>query len=195
MNDKTTEHGGHDQQPLPNKLKQLALYIARRSERDPKFGSVKFNKLLFAADVMCYLKTGCSITGFAYIKKQFGPCPEGFDTIQGEMIASGQLAIQEVSHYGRPQKRPIALAVPDLSSFSGEEIATVDEVIQDMSPLNGTQASDWSHNYIGWKVAKDQEKIPYSLARLGFDYELTEYHYELGRQVAEQIAKRLAVTD
>lgn len=190
-----SENGEHGQAPDLEKLKQLALYVASRSQKDVRFASVKFNKLLFAADVMYYLKTGSSITGFAYVKKQFGPCPENFDVIQNEMIEAGELAIQTTLYYGRPQKRPIALTVPDLSSFTGSEIATVDGVLEDMRPLNGTEASDWSHDYIGWIVAKDSEVIPYSVARLGFNYELTDYHYELGRQAAKRIAERLEVTN
>lgn len=189
-----SEHGDHGQLPDAEKLKQLAIYVASRSQEDRKFGSTKFNKILFCADYMHYLKTGRSITGFAYIKKQFGPCPEDFDVIQNEMTQAGQFAIQEIFHFGLTQKRPIALVVPDLSNFTGEEVATIEEALDSLLHLNGKEASDWSHGFVGWQLASDFEKIPYSIARLGFDGKPNDYHYEMARQVAKEVATRLGLT-
>jgi hypothetical protein len=121
----TTLHGARDQQPDKEKLRQLALYVAHRSENDPRFGRVKFNKILFYCDFMHYLKTGRSITGYSYIKMEFGPCPEDFDILEKEMDKADELKLQTRERYGLIQKRPIALIEYDLKKFTGEEIATI----------------------------------------------------------------------
>lgn len=186
-----TFHGGHDQQPELDKLKQLALYVASRSEDDPKFGRVKFNKLLFYADFIHYVKTGRSITGFAYIKMEFGPCPEGFNAIEAEMDRANELKLKQSMYEGFAQRRPVALVMPDLSKFSGEEIATVEEAITNMWKLNEREASDLSHLFVGWRLAQEFEKIPYSVARLGFENGVSSYHYDLAQQVTNRVVARL----
>lgn len=189
-----TFHGGHNQQPELGKLKHLALYIASRSEDDPRFGRVKFNKLLFYADFIHYVKTGRSITGFTYIKMEFGPCPEGFNEIEAEMDRANQLKLKQSMYEGYIQRRPVALVLPDLSGFSGEEIATAEEAITNMWKLNGREASDLSHLFVGWRLAQEFEKIPYSVARLGFENGASSYHYNLAQEAAGRVAARLEGT-
>ncbi len=186
-----TFHGAHNQQPDLGKLKQLALYMATRSENDPRFGRVKFNKLLFYADFIHYVKTGRSITGFTYIKMEYGPCPEGFNEIEAEMDSANELKLKRSQYEGFVQKRPIALIPPDLSNFSGEEIATAEEAIGNMWQLNGREASNLSHLFIGWRLAQKFDKIPYSVARLGFENGLSTYHYDLAQEVADRVVSRL----
>lgn len=186
-----TYHGAHDQQPELGKLKQLALYVASRSENDPRFGRVKFNKLMFYADFIHYVKTGRSITGFAYIKMEFGPCPEGFNAIEAEMDRDNELKLKQSTYEGFPQRRPIALVRYDLSAFSGEEVATIEEALSNMWELSGTEASNLSHLFIGWRLAQEFERIPYSVARLGFENGVSSYHYDLAQEAAQRIAARL----
>ena len=52
------EHGADDR-----KMKELILYLAARSEDDPRFSSTKLNKLLFYCDFTAYRQLGRSITG------------------------------------------------------------------------------------------------------------------------------------
>jgi hypothetical protein len=186
----TTLHGARDQQPDKEKLRQLALYVAHRSENDPRFGRVKFNKILFYCDFMHYLKTGRSITGYSYIKMEFGPCPEDFDILEKEMDKADELKLQTRERYGLIQKRPIALIEYDLKKFTGEEIATVEEVLQGLDGYNGKQVSELSHMFVGWELAKEFEHIPYSVARLGFDYPLNEFHYKWANTIAQRALVR-----
>jgi hypothetical protein len=81
--------------------------------------------------------------------------------VRGHLAKKGALAVQEVDYMGRPQKRTVALREPDLSAFTGAEIATVDEVIAAFWDADATSASAFSHRFMGWKIAEDQEEIPY----------------------------------
>lgn len=185
-----TKHGAHDQSLDRKKLKHLALYIARRCEDDPRFGSIKLNKILFYSDFINYLNHGRSITGAAYKRLEYGPCPSGFHKMQEKMDEKDELKIQKRLYHGKTQKRPIALIEPDISLFTGEEIDTVNYVIQELWGKNGTQVSDMSHEFLGWQLAETYESIPYSIARVTTRKELTPFHYQLMEDTAKRILAR-----
>lgn len=175
------------QAPDDRKLKELMLYVADKSECDPSFGAVKLNKILFYSDFLMYLKLRESITGQEYMKLEHGPAPRRLLPLQEELISEGAAAVKETDYFGYPQKRLVALRIPDLSLFTGTDIAEVDKVINALWDLNGTQASELSHRFPGWKAAALRETIPYSTVYLS-DRELTEGEKEYGRQVAARIA-------
>lgn len=154
--------------PSDEKLKELILFIARRSEDDPKFGSVKLNKLLFFSDFAAYARLGTSITGQAYQKLANGPCPKRLIPVKEQLEQNRALAMQERSTYGHTQKRPIALRDADLSLFTGEEIAIVTEVVSALRTKNAKGISTLSHQFAGWELAADRELIPYQMALVKF---------------------------
>jgi hypothetical protein len=80
--------------------------------------------------------------------------------VQREMTESERcLVIEPRSLYGFRQDRPVSLRDPDLSGFSGEEIAIVDEWIDRLRPLSAKEVSLFSHNAVGWKMTTDGETI------------------------------------
>ena len=156
--------------PTPNdaKLKELILFIAMRSQDDPRFGSTKLNKLLFFADFGAYAKLGRSITGHAYFKLKNGPAPRAMVPIRDQMIEEKTLAIQEQDHFGRMQKVPIALREPHLTQFTPQEIAVVTNVLMAFRNENARAISELSHRFDGWKLAGDREVIPYEVSLVRF---------------------------
>jgi hypothetical protein len=156
--------------PPPNdaKLKELILFIALRSQDDPRFGSTKLNKLLFFADFLAYVKLGKAITWHEYMKLPNGPAPRKMVPIRQEMIEAKSLAMQERDHYGKAQKVPVALREADLSVFSATEIAIVTEVLDAFRKNNAKGISSLSHKFAGWKLAADRETIPYKVALVQF---------------------------
>ncbi len=154
--------------PDDAKLQELILFIASRSEDDPRFGSTKLNKLLFFADFLAYVKLGEAITNHVYMKLPNGPAPRAMLPITKRMISAKSLAIQERDHYGRTQKVPIALREANLKLFSSEEIALVTEVLDGFRKSNAKGISALSHKFDGWKLAKDRENIPYEVALVQF---------------------------
>jgi hypothetical protein len=156
--------------PTPNdaKLKELILFIASRSQDDPRFGSTKLNKLLFFADFLAYAKLGRAITGHPYFRLPNGPAPQAMVPIREEMIEERSLAIQDRDHYGRNQKVPIALREPDLTKFSAQEIAVVTDVLIAYRKDNAKALSELSHRFDGWKLAEDREVIPYEVTLVRF---------------------------
>lgn len=143
------------------KLKELILYVADRCEADPTFGAIKLNKTLFYADFLAFASTGKPITGVEYEKMQLGPVPSALQQASAALISEGDLATQRKDRFGREQIRFVALRAPDLSLFTGAEIALVDEVIEALRGVNAAEVSDLSHLEHGWRLASLREPIPY----------------------------------
>ena len=174
--------------PVENekKFKELLLYVSQKCANDPTFGATKLNKILFYADFLAYANLGEPITCFDYQKLRWGPAPRRLMPVQTEMIEQGELALQPVHLLGgKIQKRTINLRSPDLSVFTAEEIALVDEVIEALESTRAEAVSDLSHRLVGWKVVQEGESIPYNTIFLS-DEPLTEAEVARGRELARQ---------
>ncbi|MCC6457834.1 MAG: SocA family protein [Caldilineaceae bacterium] len=156
-------YGATNQTPDDQKLAELMIYIAQHSEGDERFAATKLNKLLFFSDFYFYATYGRSITGQEYQALPQGPCPRRLVPVQRRLADEGALVIHERQYHRRTQKKAIALRDPDLSLFTAAEIATVDMIIHRHWGKNGTEVSDYSHNFTGWRVAEEGESIPYSV--------------------------------
>ncbi len=130
-------------------MKELILYIAVASEGNEAFGSIKLNKLLFFSDFLFYSMTEKAITGEEYQKLKNGPAPRAMLPVSEEMRKARELELADRRHYGRPQKRPVALREPDLSVFTAEEIAVVEQVLRFFRDKNGSEISSTSHQFLG----------------------------------------------
>ena len=147
------------------KFKELILYISEKCASHVKFGATKLNKILFYSDFNAVLRLGRPITGAEYQKLEHGPAPRRFIPIQQEMQAGGELAIQPKRLWsGKTQHRPVNLRTPDLSCFTAEEIALVDEVIEALRDMTADEVSQASHTELGWEAASYGENIPYETA-------------------------------
>ena len=158
------------------KFKELVIYITKRSEPDPTFGAVKLNKVLFFADSLAYAVHDKPITGAEYIKLEHGPGPRLRGPIRDEMALNNEIVEVTREHFGYTQKRIIAKREPDLSEFSGAEIALVDLVIEDQRDATATEMSEMTHRMLGWRVASHREVIPYSTIFLSGEPATEEDH-------------------
>ncbi len=142
------------------RFKELILYVAKRSADDTHFGATKLNKLLFFSDFLAYAQLGAPITGATYQKLKYGPAPKQFLPAQRELVQEGALKVKHESAF-TPDKS-VALREPDLSRFTPQEIAVVDEVLVALRNDTAGMVSERSHNFsIGWQLADEQEEIPY----------------------------------
>ena len=153
------------------RLRELILYISEKCQNDPKFGATKLNKILLNADRLQYISTGKSITGGMYKKIDHGPVPHQLKPARESLRDEGALVIQELDYYTKTQKKPVALKRPDLSIFRGDEIATIDYVIEHMTEWDATTSSKISHDR-AYEVCTE-EFIPYEYAFIS-DEPITE---------------------
>ncbi len=144
-----------------DRFRELILYLAAKSEGDRHFGSTKLNKLLFFCDFRAYRFFGNSISGQAYQKLQYGPCPRGIVPVIEKMVAEGECVVHERDHMGYPQKRLLASRDPDLSVFTPAEVDLINQVVEDLWWADAKTVSELSHEFIGWRAAEIHEEIPY----------------------------------
>lgn len=165
------------------KLAELLLYISDKCEMDEYFGAIKLNKILFFADFLQYQRSGHSITGQEYQRLQNGPAPRRLLPVRSDLERDGELVVKK--RYipgGYEQARTVAIREPDLTGFSGDEIAMVDYVIGELWNHTARDASDLSHTLTGWKLAADGATIPYETVFLS-ERALTKEEAEYAREL------------
>ncbi len=153
-----------NRRPQDDKLRELIQLITEWSQADKKFGAIKLNKLLFHCDFSAYLTFGEPITSQEYFALPQGPAPRKLKPVTDAMVKSQQLAFKEISYYGYTQLRPIALKSPKVDLFSPRELDLIQRTLQKYWNMSATEISEHSHLFLGWKVAREKETIPYYTA-------------------------------
>jgi hypothetical protein len=98
-----------------------------------------------------------------YHKMDFGPAPRGLLPVQEELIkAQDAELLRRTSFPNREEKRLIAKRPAVLDDlFTAEQIALVDEVIEELTPWTAADVSRATHEHLGWLLAEYAEDIPY----------------------------------
>ncbi len=168
------------------KLGELILYISQKSLADPKFGSVKLNKILYLSDFLAFGNWGAPITGVPYQHLRMGPAPKRLVPVRDELRSRGDLAIKEVPLMsGNVQIRTVNLREPKLDAFTGKEIALIDKVIETLAGLDAEEASEYSHRFVGWKMTKENDPIPYGTIFIS-DEPLSDAEIIRGQELARE---------
>lgn len=167
------------------KFRELMLYLAARSIEDPGFGATKLNKLLFYVDFLAYGLHGKPITGATYRRLSRGPAPRQLLKIQESLVHNKEAVVVERAHFNRKQRRLFPLREPDLTPFSATEISLVDEVIETFRHEDATHISQLSHQEMAWRLARDNEDIPYELVFISAQPP-TPNDIERGRELASR---------
>jgi Protein of unknown function (DUF4065) len=157
----------------PQKFREVALYLARRTESDPRCGKTKLLKILFYADFAFYRQHRRSITGLSYCKAPHGPIPDGIESLLQQLVEDRLCQWAERDAFGYKQKKLLALREPDLALLSGEELGRLERTVEDLWERTAREVSDLSHEFLGWKLADEGERIPYETVFLGEPRELS----------------------
>lgn len=145
------------------KFKELVLLFAERSSQDEGFGMVKLNKLLWRADFEAYRIHGRPITGETYERQEFGPVARHLPIALDQLAAKGYIFWRRAGSEPYVRSVPTPLESADTSLFTPQELAGVEGVLAELAAHGGKSVSDWSHeNFVGWRVRKDGDEIPYS---------------------------------
>gem|GEM_PF-2105358 len=169
------------------KLKELILYISRSYANVQYSGKTKLNKLLFAIDFDAFEKLGNPVTGAQYKKGKNGPIPFSMIPVSAEMVENGELRFTEEKLGNFPQQRPIALRSPDMSVFSKEELAIINEWVETMRNERAVDLSRWSHGLPIWEYSDNEGFIPYN--RIYWKIPQSKDITDRDRQIAEEIFK------
>jgi hypothetical protein len=171
-----------------DKLAELILYISQKCATDPKFGATKLNKLLYLADFLSFGNWGEPITGVEYQHLRLGPAPRRLVPVREALQSAGKLVVQSLPlKGGKKQTRTVNLTDPNLKLFSGREIALVDSVIEDLWDMDADESSEFSHRFVGWKMTKEGDNIPYGSIFIS-DEPLSPAETLRGQELAKELS-------
>jgi hypothetical protein len=167
------------------KFRELVVYISARSDADPRFGAVKLNKILYYADFTAYRRLRRALTEDEYQNLPEGPAPRHLLGVRESLVSDGSVRIETHDHHGYAQTRIVANRQA-AQSLTADERTIVDEVIDELWFLNGTEVAARSHKEFGWQVTGRGETIPYRTAWISSE-PLTARQIAFGQQVARRL--------
>lgn len=172
------------------KLNALILYICSKCELND-LGAVKLHKVLYFSDMIHYAEFGNAITGSTYRKRPFGPTCDQLLPALRELVAKGDLKINDVEFFGFKKKEYAALTQPDASEFDTSKLAIIDEVIEFVCKSNSARSiSELSHTR-AWELARFGEVLPYNSVFQIFPVQVSMEAMEWGAtQVADIAAEK-----
>lgn len=146
-----------------DKLKELVLLVSDLAQGDENFGMVKLNKLLFAIDFRAYAELGQAVTGAEYQKLDNGPALRKMlrikESLEQESPSAFAVRHEAAGEYTRD--RPIALRPPDYGWFSADELHIAKDEVNKYWGKSADEMIAMSHDFIGWKLSRTGETIPY----------------------------------
>lgn len=140
-------------------LKALAHHMVHRYSGQPdQLGAVRLNKALWYTDVSAFKENGRSVTGEAYVKRQFGPVPQRIAQALDQLRAERRIDIEEPAGLYDTRKFT-SLTEPDRSVLTEEDRKRAEAVVDMVCNFTASEISDMSHNAI-WDAARMGEEIP-----------------------------------
>lgn len=155
------------------KLNTAVHYVISRCQPD-ELGATKLNKILWYSDIAYYERTGSSITGDEYVKRQFGPVPKHTLTALRELEESSSVVSREINFFGNTKREFWSLREPDISNFDPNSIAIIDQMIDWICTEHTAQTiSEETHDLL-WESAEMGDVIPFGAALAFRSAEVTE---------------------
>lgn len=142
------------------KFKAVLLYILGKVGSKPNVGEVVLYKLLYFIDFNYYEKYEEQLIGASYIKNHYGPTPVEFIKIVEEMEGSDLAKVHDI-YFQYPQTKYLPLREPDLTKLNAQEKKIIDDVLNNLSDMNASQISSYSHNDVPWKTTEEGAIIDY----------------------------------
>lgn len=170
------------------RLDALVHYVCARCDTPSRLGATKLNKVLWYSDVFAYAQEGRSITGSAYVKRQFGPVPTTIMLARARLAASGAIVERMAMLHGYPQVQFIALRPADISGFTAAQVSLVDSVLEAICAADtASSVSNFSHDLV-WESAEIGEEIPIAAAAFGGNFgEIDENDMAWARKEIDRI--------
>lgn len=144
-----------------DKFKEVFLYILDKVGSKPNIGETVVYKLLYFIDFNFYEKYEEQLIGAQYIKNRYGPTPVEFAKIIDQMMKNQDVEKVKSKYFEHPQTKYLPLRKPNLSKLNAEELTVIEDVLNRLSDMNATQISNYSHDDIPWKTAKEGSVIEY----------------------------------
>lgn len=145
------------------KFRQVLLYVLYRVGGMPHVGETVLHKLLYFIDFDYYEKFEENLAGVTYIRNHHGPTVQGLGEILQQLQKQKLLVAVKNKYFAHTQKKYLALAPPDLSLLSANEIRHIDEVLTLLGNKNARDLETYSHGDMPWRATSHGEVISYEL--------------------------------
>lgn len=143
------------------KFKNVLHYIISKCGLKDNVGKTVIFKLLYFADFNFFELYEKSLTNESYRKLPHGPAPVHFELAVSELKREEKINIKTKKvKLGRVMYRYISLKEPSYD-LSLDELAVIDEVISQLSDMNASQISEYSHGDMPWRATEDGKIIDY----------------------------------
>lgn len=131
------------------RLQELILYIASKMEQDQHVGRgrIKLAKLLWRSDFAAFWKFGEPITETPYHADDYGPSPVDELLATRDLEAQGRL---EWRNDWDVQQIPIAVDTPRLGVFTAEQLALVNDQLDEYRHVTSRAMVDEAHDFPGY---------------------------------------------
>ena len=160
------------------KFKELLIYILEKVGSKPNVGETVLYKLLYFIDFNFYEKYEEQLIGATYIKNHHGPTPKEFRKLVKEMEGKELMKVTN-RYFQYPQTKYLPLRKPDLTQFKAHEKEIIDDVLNNLSNMNASEISEYSHNDVPWQTTEDGEIIEYeSVFYRSLPYSVRNYSEE-----------------
>jgi len=143
------------------RLEEAILFVCTTCREEDRLGAVKLNKILYYSDMVSFAKTGKSITGATYVKRERGPVPKEVVEAINNLKRTHRLETREVSIFDKTRREFDALDEPKFSVFQHEDLKLINDMIGFVCGYNASEISDISHTVV-WEVADMGEELPYN---------------------------------
>lgn len=164
--------GKEEKQPKPGmrisvpqknlqKFKEVLLYILNKVGSKPNIGETVIYKILYFIDFDFYERYEEQLIGATYMKNQYGPTPIEFAKIVDQMIKNGEIEKVKSDYFNYPQTKYLPRNKPDLTKLRASELEVIDDVLNRLSEMNGSQVGAYSHGDVPWLTTGDGEVIEY----------------------------------
>ena len=142
------------------KFKEILIYILEKVGSKPNVGETVLYKLLYFMDFNFYEKYEEQLIGATYIKNHHGPTPKEFIKLVQAMEGKELMRVKD-SYFQYPQTKYLPLRKADLTQFKAHEKEVIDDVLNNLSNMNASEISEYSHNDVPWLTTEDGEVIEY----------------------------------
>jgi hypothetical protein len=171
------------------KLKELIVYVLDQRAGDPSLTRTKLAKILWYSDFGAFRELGEAITGWPYIKEEYGPMPQSMLILERDLAeGEGRIhIIAEQTPSGKKRTRYELVEgsrLADTSYFSEQQLEYVQHVLWLYRNAWASYLSHRSHqDSVGWNAAEKREVIPYEVDLLSNE-PLTDAEIRRGQEVA-----------
>jgi uncharacterized phage-associated protein len=145
----------------PNEKKITGLISSYIRKCKQEFNDkLKLNKLLFYVDFYHYKNYGTSISGLSYRAIQYGPVPANYDNIY-TYLENEKIIRSEWVRLPNGSAREVFKSENDfeVSSFSLQELETINVIIERFKDISTWDIVDLSHEEKAWKELESSRQL------------------------------------